>query len=66
MRNLSLESFAEKQEWRILEVRMTRKVRGTEPLEHLKDRAIKDDKFKREERLLKKRNVNYKWSNKAL
>ena len=54
MRNLSLESFAETKKIKKNEEKMSRKVGATETLEYLKERAMKDDDFKKEDILLKK------------
>ena len=54
MRNVSLESFAETKKRKKTEEKMSRKLGGTETLEYLKERAMKDDEYKKEEILLKK------------
>ena len=54
MRNVSLESFGETRKRKKTEEDRTRKVRGTETMQYLRERAIKDDEIKREEISLKK------------
>ena len=61
LRKISLKSSKETHQRKKTEEDKTRKVRGTETMQYLRERAIKDDEIKREEILLNKDELQLQW-----